>query len=245
MIKFKLIKSYPQFEMPLECHSIADGGYYTNKGDRVYNPENYPEFWEKIVKKDYKVLSFELNKKIFKLDENKNKYFAEDGNYANYVEMLNDNKIISICRLSDGEIFTIGDRLYGYDLGRSVELTMFKIDKDKCLVGHRDLGLINIKNCKKVKQPLFTTKDGVEKYQGDKIYSHSNWKLWEYNITDGDISPLCWFSTKEAAETFILMNKPCLSIKEICPIIGKCNNNTYIDLDKLTEKLKELVKSKL
>ena len=53
------------------------------------------------------------------------------------------------------------------------------------------------------------------------------------------------FTTKEEAEDYIILNKPCLSIKDIAPIIGFCNNTTYVDLDLLTEKLKKLVKSKI
>jgi hypothetical protein len=53
------------------------------------------------------------------------------------------------------------------------------------------------------------------------------------------------FTTKEEAEEYIILNKPCLSIKDIAPIIGFCNNTTYVDLDLLTEKLKKLVKSKI
>jgi hypothetical protein len=53
------------------------------------------------------------------------------------------------------------------------------------------------------------------------------------------------FTTKEEAEDYIILNKSCLSIKDIAPIIGFCNNTTYVDLDLLTEKLKKLVKSKI
>jgi hypothetical protein len=47
-----------------------------------------------------------------------------------------------------------------------------------------------------------------------------------------------------ATEEDLLLNYPCLSIKDITPIIGQCNNTTFVDLDILTEKLKELVKIK-
>ena len=60
-------------------------------------------------------------------------------------------------------------------------------------------------------------------------------------IYSGDVI----FTTKEEAEDYIILNKPCLSIKDIAPIIGFCNNTTYVDLDLLTEKLKKLVKSKI
>lgn len=43
----------------------------------------------------------------------------------------------------------------------------------------------------------------------------------------------------------ILMNKPCLTIKEVCLEVGKCNQTTYIDLNKLTTNLKKIVNEKL
>lgn len=40
-----------------------------------------------------KVIKFKLNGKIFTLNKKDNKYYAEDGNWAYYVEMLNDEII--------------------------------------------------------------------------------------------------------------------------------------------------------
>lgn len=62
------------------------------------------------AEKNFEIIEFELNGKIFKLDIDKNKYFSEDGNYANFIPYLND-KIISVKRLSDDEVFTIGDNI--------------------------------------------------------------------------------------------------------------------------------------
>lgn len=39
------------------------------------------------------VVKFKLNNKIFTLNKEDDKYYAEDGNWANYVEMLNDEVI--------------------------------------------------------------------------------------------------------------------------------------------------------
>jgi len=239
-MKYILKKEYPGSPKLGYIDDLNKSGH-NNQGEYVQSMyDKNPEFWEKVVEKNYKVLSFELNKKIFKLDENKNKYFAEDGNYANYVEMLNDNRIISICRLSDGEIFTIDDSVNMFKEISTIKSFRilpngeFVIDFDnKCSV-------IGIKNITKAKPVLFVTEDGVDKYKGDKLYSHSNWELWEYTITDGDISPLSWFSSKEKAQEYILMNKPVLSINDLkdkFDYFGDRGNNEI--------KLKELVKSKL
>lgn len=244
---------------------------YMIKGEskfRLKDPENYKEFWEKIDEKepiDYEITIVLQPIVKSKYNLNKNMQFgccySGDVYTCNLAQirgidmkqniLKNNWEIYQVKRLSDGEIFTIGDRLHGYDLGRSVELTMFKIDKNKCLVGHRDLGLINIKNCKKAKQPLFKSEDGVDIFEGDLVVCfdidsfclrNRTYRFKEEDINDKNY---LFFSTEAKAEEYILMNKPILNVKEICPIIGQCNNTTYIDLDQLTEKLKELVKSRL
>lgn len=258
MVKYKLIKNYPQFEMPLECHSIADGGYYTNKGDRVYNPEDYPEFWEKIIKKNYEVLSykcFSRNLEYQQLFIKQNNLFCWSTVQHNESYILNNmwnNKtggyvINSVERLSDNVVFSVGDNT------NAGIIKQFNICGNTLQLKVDGLIFLNDYLVKKVKQPLFTTEDGIDIFEGD-IYYHTkpDFTISYGGKADNKISGNLigyknykYFSTKEKAQEWVVLNKPCLSIKEICPIIGQCNNTTYIDLDKLTEKLKELVKSKL
>jgi hypothetical protein len=56
--------------------------------------------------------------------------------------------------------------------------------------------------------------------------------------------PNKYFSTEATAVNYIMFNKPCLSVQEICPIIGEANYTAYIDLNLLTKKLINLVESK-
>jgi hypothetical protein len=98
----------------------------------------------------------------------------------------------------------------------------------------------------KVKK-LFTSKDGVEIYDGDTYYAVYNdfeylkqEAILNFNLDNAVLR----FSTKEAAEEYILMNKPCLTIEEIAPIFGTYRLDKN-ELDRLTEKLKELVKTTL
>ena len=90
---------------------------------------------------------------------------------------------------------------------------------------------------------MFTTEDGVDIFKGDKIYSHSQFKLWEHIVEDNDIAPIKWFSTKEAAEEYIILNKPCLSVKEIIDSVDTTLDE-FISNVTLFNLLKELVKSK-
>lgn len=114
-------------------------------------------------------------------------------------------------------------------------------------------------------EATLTTEDGVKIFEKDELYFvYNNFEKTKYhNVIDEpfkvkkfkwaydgcvptDMRCYHWFSTKEAAEEYVLLNKPTeLSIKEITPLIGRCNETTYVDLDCLTEKLKQLVKSKL
>ena len=152
MKKYILIKEYPGSP----CIPFT-----TQPGDLGYQPsyyQKYPEFWQEITKPEYTILELLYNKTIYTLDPNDNLYKYQIG----YISMeptggfytLKDVRINKVRRESDGEVFTIGDKLDGFDLGRPVDLTMFKFDKDKLLIGLRDLGMYNINSIKHAKQPL-------------------------------------------------------------------------------------------
>ena len=122
--------------------------------------ENYPEFWEKVVEKDYEILNFiSTENNIAQLS-----YFTCENNFTGN----NIWKIHSIKRKSDGEIFTIGDKVFS----EYVNYTINKIGivNDKCMVSAlydtnnpNDSRLhYNLNNLKKLKQPLFTTEQRSE-----------------------------------------------------------------------------------
>lgn len=236
MIKYKLIKNYPQFKMPLECHSIADGGYYTNKGDMVYNPEDYPEFWELVVKKDYEILTVNPS-------ENHTGY-SDKKAIVSWNTCNKDFKyweIHSVKRLSDGEIFTIGDNT------NAGIIKQFNICGNTLQLKVDGLTFLNDYLVKKVKQPLFTTEDGKGIFEGDEVNSvnKTTFILNCGNLNGGVVTSnfisnnnYLYFSTKSLAETFILMNKPCLSINDV----NILKSIVFANWDKT---LKELVKSKL
>ena len=75
----------------------------------------------------------------------------------------------------------------------------------------------------KVKQPLLTTEDGVDIYEGDVFYStrknglgsilkYTGHPLENASKKNEDFVD---FSTKEKAEEYILMNKPVLSLSDV------------------------------
>lgn len=232
--KYRLIRKYPnspELGTIVKIDSKQETGYYS---------EN-KEFWEEVIEKEYEILSFKSIKgNIVSLS-----YFSCESNFIGN----NIWKIHSIKR-NDGEIFTIGDiaKQSNVTHNNTFTITGFELDVNKKHLLVLGNGGIRLSKIEKVKTPIFTTEDGVEVFEGDEVTWICGVQL-EIGLTrKADkymIKNLKYFSTKEKAEEYINLNKPCLSIKEICPIIGQCNNTTYIDLDKLTERLKELVKTKL
>lgn len=258
MKKFKLIKEYPG--SPKLGHVICCDNFTHNGVDR-HSCSNYPEYWEEIIEKDYEILSFRCNNSLSILLE-----LHEDGKYSykgakNYSnkgkvteeECLKDPyyKIHSVKRLSDGEIFTVGDEIYSYGTVKSI----IKIDIP--INNSNDIGFYTTKpefngvsgyqylfkdKVQKAKKPLFTTEDGIDVYPNNKVSTVLLKSMVFYTIdglVDNDTTPVegfKYFSTKKAAEEYIIMNKPCLSINDI---INQSTHKTLIN------ELKNIVKLKL
>jgi hypothetical protein len=275
-MKYRLIKKYPC--LPNDWYV---GLVVTKKYNTIYSPdiaegfcvnlcvdqvENNPEFWEKVEKKDYEVLTIMSNfKYIFYKNEN-NLYLPKVGSYSPGLKGFpledvnipaNGLYIHSVKRLSDGEIFTVGDKIdckgwFGNIIKFEIinnELQIFQQQH----IGSSKYKPFLIQDLIKSKQPLFKTEDGVDIYEGNKsygIHSETFEDLFHNNTPWYKGSKPCeyhlHFLTKEAAEEYILMNKPCLSIKEIAPIFGMYHlDNSKTSLDRLSNKLKQLVKNKL
>jgi hypothetical protein len=97
-----------------------------------------------------------------------------------------------------------------------------------------------------VKKPLFTTEDGVDIFEDDDCYIIHNWfplktKAFSNDCGNTKTAYKFVFSTKEAAEEYILMNKPCLSINDV---LSMNQWNLTETKTSTTNKLKKLVKSK-
>lgn len=223
-------------------HIFEQDGSYYNRPKHEHIPAWLVEGsndWEEIiestkVEKDYKILSLTIH----------DSRLSDMTGYGNeYIEaLLKDrlNKIHSVKRILDGEIFTIGDNCeYG------IITNMFITKEGYCMTGTRTSPYsCNILYLKHKKQPLFTTEDGVDIFEGDTCvsifksnYQYSgihNWakKEW-FTKTSLDINKL-YFSNKDVSEEYILMNKPCLSINDI----------TYLQYS-VSQELIKLVKQKL
>ena len=253
-MKYKLIKEYPG--------SPKLGTILTHEELQWCN---WDEYYQEVVEKDYEILSLIEGKLIYPCDK-----YSKD--YINQLFNTLGVSIHSVKRLSDGEIFTIGDKVFT----EYVNYTINKIDivNDKCMVSalydtNNPNGSrlhYNLNNLKKFKQKLFTTEDGVDIFEGESYYElitpdfHNKPCIWNIlpTKTRGNINydqegnrrnGRIWFSTKEKAEEYILMNKPVLSLNDLKQFFP----DTYIPFKKgesatediNTKQLEDLVKSKI
>ena len=225
-MKYRLIKTYP---------GSPKLGTILTHGELQFC--NWNEYYQEVVEKDYEILTVITNNGKFI-----EKVYNQDATIEPYW------KIHSIKRKSDGEIFTIGD-IIDTKVDNKYKQEILEINfginnnllKDR-LIFKTKAGYVVINIAVKSKQPLFTTEDGVDIFEGDYSYGVHNSKFDIVKIKHintvyvGD--NFIEFSTKEKAEEYILLNKPCLSYNEILNATKIRNKNTF-------ETLKDLVKSKI
>ncbi len=118
-------------------------------------------------------------------------------------------------------------------------------------------GLVSasIETLSKVKQPipLFTTEDGIEIFEGDRVwFVNDAMHVDQYDfIKMGGENDLKYypnwykyFSTKEKAEDWILMNRPCLSVNDLLVLNDRMGTDVF-GKELLRNNLIELVKGKM
>jgi len=210
----------------------CESGYYKNVNipGGALIPGKYIENvtdWKEVAEKDYEILSILLKRsdkhEVRKVDVNDNESYIES------LIKCDGISIHSLKRLSDGKIFTVGDKLtYGeirqIQLGNSISTLWLDFKSFG--------GYCNICDMKKYKNPLFTTEDGVDIFEdsnGEFTYWSLKLDIWKVsnaahickNIIPFSSEELLKsnnqlrFSTKEKAEEYIIMNKPLLSIEDV------------------------------
>ena len=148
------------------------------------------------------------------------------------------SKIRSVKRLSDGEVFSVGDEIY---IGMDSEALYIKeieifgentvaigVHSDEVWAEEARYALSRLNKANK-KKPLFTSEDGVYVFKGDPVYevdkkwrvfTYSSWKSY-YGNKGVPKKDTLMFSTRSAAKEYIVMEKPCLSLSEVmcaCPL---------------------------
>lgn len=203
MKKYKLIKEYPSCEfMKLKKGSIVKQlefsgcTFYNETGDvtnlclNKTSVENYPEFWEEVKEKEWEIIKLKAisspsSKPISdQFKEGKIRWSNDDNPIWKIPEELlkeKDHCIYQIKRLSDREIFTIEDRV------KNGVIKNINIEDDELKIivkpnNHIALFEVDLSKLEKV-NPLFTTEDGVDIYEGDECWYALNRNSFEGDTT--------------------------------------------------------------
>lgn len=160
-----------------------------------------------------------------------------------------DYEIYSVKRLSDSEVFSIGDEMALY--GETKKIIGFETMFNKHMMAcHSESGSFNIIYAKKVEAFLFTTEDMESVYDGDKVVllSTDNWIISNpvtapKNPSKGDHNQFKYFSTKEKAEEYKIRHQSLLSLQDILDALNtdrrsiEQSNDWDILLQKAKDKL--------
>jgi hypothetical protein len=251
MKKYKLIKEYPG---NLELGKILDENGFDSDLGTYHQPKNFPEFWEEVIEKDYEILSLQdiNNSHVGNIIKFENGIAFGDKPYPveielalkNWVNKFKNYVIHSIKRLSDGEVFTIGDKVLP-----GGNIIKFELVENTIMYRTSSNAGAGLNVMMKRKQPLFTTEDSIDIFENDTFYivHNTNWNniqcIAQKNATFS-IDSTKKFSTKGKAEEYILMNKPCLSLNEIIEIYKKVKLQTPMS-KKFIKELKEIINTKI
>lgn len=259
MKKYKCIKAYPGTTVGKETHDSWEG--------TEQSLNNFPEFWEEIPQLEYEIVTFTDTYNDY--SKTKEGLFTINTVYHHKEEVLlkrEDIKIKRVKRLSDGQIFTLGDKVkhieadYIYTIKnikihkvfytRNSDLTWKYIGKNQIYIEEHDqkgawLNSVNPYNV------LFTTVDGVDIYLGDTFFIvNRNFRVQQ--CTGGHFQKERWdkyrFSSREQADKYVERNKPCLCLMDFETAL---NSIGYLNADQserfadFSDKLKEILRKKL
>lgn len=258
MTQYKLIQEYPESPELGTIHWIKSDEFGTTssrywQGTIFYDAN--PKFWQKVEELDYEIISLKLTggeiltfkngKCIHRTDsESTESTFHLDRCMST---LSSRESIHSVKRLSDGEVFTIGDKICQVKPLKSKsswKIKEFSLKDIRCFIAG-----VNITCIEKQKTPLFTTEDGVDIFAGDSYWFYNGDIMVEFSSayikTGGILSGS--FSAKEKAEEYILLNKPLLSLNDLLSVWsdGVLDNVEYFKTSPLFKSFEKLAKSKL
>ncbi len=187
MKQYKLIKEYPG--SPKVGTIAYQTGFTSYQTDAVTGfPQDIIEgndFWKEIKEKEYEILSL-MNtdtKNIFDdtsrgTYQGRPMYYSRTSNTWIGIQELANNKqyiIHSVKRLSDGEVFTIGDKIQSKFNNSVLKGILIKITLEdgygqSIRIYFDNKHMHNLNNVIHSKQPLFTTEDGVDMYKDSDYY---------------------------------------------------------------------------
>ena len=160
-----------------------------------------------------------------------------------------EGTIYSVERLSDGEVFTVGDRVKVYEHGSIKTITEISINTHPLVKEgiwlRYDSGSCHMTHAIRQKQPIYLTHDGKDIFPKDIVWYVNKDNFYHDNVTaypevrfNSEIR--AYFLTEEEAKKYIIENKPALSINDFWEITwmptSGFNKHTY---------MKNLVKERL
>ena len=217
-----------QFRIKQKCFGKNFSGNYTYDGiDRIWIDweencgGNWLESTEKVIEKDYQILK----------------------------SCPIEGTIYSVERLSDGEVFTLGDRIKVYQHGSMETITEIIINVNPLVKEgiwlRYNTGSCHMTHVIKQKQQIYLTLNGKDIFKGDIVwyvnkenFYHDYIKAYPEVKFNSDIR--AYFLTEEEAKKYIIENKPALSIKEFWEITTMSGSNRVKSI-----VLKELAKKRL
>lgn len=260
MKKYKLIKQYkgsPELGIIVTVNN--DGTIQVpigSIGTLIHGkPSDYSQYWEEIIEKDYEILSCKhfmtggiyAIGQTFLSNEGYRKFNELDINRINCQDGTKVYSIYSVKRLSDGEIFTIGDECITYSRHYG-KIKLLEIYNDKLYV-KSDQNVSNaytceIKDLKPVKTPLFTTEESVDIYEGGTYYVIDDdasivfERKAEEQFNSRYTIPIKRFAVKENAEKYIFYNAKSLSLNDLID-----NKDHHMSASTLIKKCENLIRN--
>ena len=193
MKKYKLIKEYPGSDHEGIIVSLrTPNGLYEGYQYNYYSKhvENSPEYWEEVIEKDYQILK----------------------------SCPIEGTIYSVERLSDGEIFTLGDRIKVYQHGSIKTIDSIDLYGNTSSMREGIWFRYNTGSChmthiiKQKPQPIYLTHDGKDIFPEDTVwyvnkenFYHDYIKAYPEVKFNSEIR--AYFLTQEEAENYIERNK--------------------------------------
>jgi hypothetical protein len=237
----------------------------TEKNYKVTEPRHFtiPKWvvenssdWELVEepKKDWEILSFTNSlRNIFHLNNQGYYDCIEDKEPATFrtlkfmLEEATFCKINSIKRLSDGEVFSVGDYIDLLDEPISkIDVNFLSLKLPYLHCGNYGTAL----SIAEKRKALFTTEDGVELNEGDLCYLihlplNNKTELPKSSVFVKEFLPnpsyRLIFNNPKAAKEYIAYNKPRFSLNEIKNIEHEIGN--FTSCHTLTDRLKRIIKS--
>lgn len=259
MKKYKLIKMYPGVYINVGdiVFEKFDGCYFPENGGNAIGSdkvENFPEFWEEIKEDKFKILSFDdFMGNIFTLNDGG---IYTNGNLSYGKEYsLEYFGIQSVKRISDGQIFKLGDYITCENSHIKTPEEIIKIGKNKfdniiLFTSSFNKNGISIHKAK-LSIPTFKTEDGVEYFEDtDTIWAAMNLDI----VNSTYIATVAidqakfqntrkFYSTYVAAVDYVRTNLKCLSLNDVWNMSkNKDSKDCYVVIGK--SDLQKLVKER-